>query len=960
MSPHVRSAARHLPVVLAVAVLMTVCLLAPAQAGQRYYDFQKKTLDNGLTVITLEDHSCPVVAVQVWYHVGSKNEDAERQGFAHMFEHMMFRGTDHVTGREYEEAIHRAGGWNNAYTAFDNTTYISVVPAHQLDLALWLEADRMAMLKIDDEIFYTERNVVEEERRQGTNAPYGRVPEKLLPAIFKKHPYRWTPIGSIPHLRETSIDELQKFWDKYYVPSNATLVIVGDVTHTKAQALAEKYFGWIPKMPKPAELAIKEPPQTEPREITISEKKGPIPLVGLLYRGVSQHDPDALALDMLMSILGGGESSRLYQDLVKERKMAEVAMAGSFTMEDDGLLGAGAALLPMKGDPQAVLAAMREHIERIKKEGVTERELTKVKNQALRGAVTGALSVSDKATLLGSYETLEDDAEKANQQFAEIRAVTREDVQRVANKYLVKERETVAQVKPSAGGMLKSMFGMGKEDDVDEGAEPATPPAENRVAQRGAPRDASLTPPTGYPMHPPLGQLDDSYPDLPTETYTLDNGLQVVVVPNHEVPFVTLTLGVLNGAWTEAKPGTASMAAGLITKGTESHTAAELAEELEFHAISLAGSAGMDVASVNASCVTDQFDHATQLMAEVVRTPTFPKEEFDIARNQTVMGLMMQAQQAEYQADRELRQRLYGKHPYARTATGEPDDLQALTVDDLKGWWGRFVRPENSVLYVAGDIQPGRALGTARKYFSDWQAATPVQKVELASIPVPAPTRIYLVDRPGSVQSQIRIGHVSVTRQSPDYFQGRLLSEIFGGSFISRLVTAIRHERGLTYGAGGGLSASRFAGQFTMSTFTKTPKTAEAIDVILQEIDKLRSSPVTDEELQIAQSHIIGSFAGDRETPQAVVRDLWLIKYAGLTADYLKRYLAGIKSATADDLLATAQRIIQRDKLTIVVVGNAAELKDALEKIAPVTVVPASGTKDEAQTGEPVALTPAA
>ena len=323
---------------------------AAAAAAERQYPFEQRTLPNGLRVITLEDFSCPKVAVQVWYHVGSKDEDPRRQGFAHMFEHMMFRGTDRLNSRDHFEFIRRTGGDCNAFTAFDNTTYVNELPSNQLELALWLEAERMVFLKIDDDSFYTERKVVEEERRLGTNAPYGKVPEQILPVLFTRHPYRWTPIGQIPHLRAATIDELAAFWSKFYVPNNATLVIVGAARHADAQKLAERYFGWIPRCPDPPHVAEREPPQTSPREARIAEEKGPVPIVGFVYRGVPLNHPDATALQMLMSIVGGGESSRLYQELVKKQKICQVALGGAFLAEDDGLCGAAAELRPLEAD----------------------------------------------------------------------------------------------------------------------------------------------------------------------------------------------------------------------------------------------------------------------------------------------------------------------------------------------------------------------------------------------------------------------------------------------------------------------------------------------------------------------------------------------------------------------------------------------------------------------------------
>ncbi len=922
-----------------IGIVLAILSVVPHSSlggEDRRYDFKRSKLDNGLTVVSLEDHSCPVVAVQVWYHVGSKDEQPDRQGFAHMFEHMMFRGTDKLGPEEHFEFIRRTGGDCNAFTAFDNTTYVNQLPSNQLEMALWLEAERMAFLKIDEESFHKERAVVEEERRMSSlNRPYGTVPEKLLAAIFKEHPYRWTPIGQIPHLRAATIDELQAFWDKYYVPRNATLVVVGEVKHDDVHRLAKRYFAWIPNMPQAAPVSIQEPPQTESRKITIPEKKGPAPIVGFVYRGVPTGHDDALPLQMLMSIVGGGESSRLYKDVVKEKKIAQVAVAGAFSMEDDGLMGAGTVLMPW-GDKQKVVDVMREHLQRVRTEPVTQRELDKVKNQLLAEEVQQSLTVESKASLLGEYQTIEDDADKANKQLDKIRAVTTDDLLRVAKKYLTPERETLAIVQPEFGSMLKSLLGI--TGDVDEGAAPVPKPEENRVAQRGGAR-AALQRPEGFPDKPPKAALLAAIPAIASEEKVLENGLKVVVVPNHEVPYVNMTLGILFGGWAEEKPGVATMAAQMITQGSAHHTAAELAEELEFNAIELSGSAGMDVASVFAGCVTDKFETAAKLLAEVVRTPTFPDSELEILRQQTLLGLMIQARTPEYVADRELRQRLYGSHPYSRTPTGEPSDVQAISTDDLKKWWGTLVRPDSAVLYVAGDVSSAKAFEVARQKLGDWKVEGEKPAPKMASIPEPSATHIYLVDRAGSVQSQIRVGHLGITRKQPEYFTGLVLSQVFGGSYSSRLNKAIRIEKGLTYGASGGFSASRFAGTFRVSTFTKTPTTAETLKVILSEIDRMRASPPEAEELDSAKSYMVGSFAGDRETPGQMVGDLWLIEYAGLSKDYFQKYLKGIRDSTADTVQNVAERFMQPDKLTIVVVGEAEKIKEDLERIAPVTVV---------------------
>ncbi|MCB9916694.1 MAG: insulinase family protein, partial [Planctomycetes bacterium] len=314
---------------LALAVPSLLAADAEIVRGNGRFAFEETTLENGLRVISLEDHSTPIVAVQLWYHVGSKDEQPERQGFAHMFEHMMFRGTDRLGPKDHFEYVRRTGGDCNAYTAFDQTVYVQEVPSNQLDMILWLEAERMAALKIDEGGFATERKVVEEERRLGLNRPYGMVLERVLDFVFTKHPYRWSPIGKIEHLRASTADDIQHFWDTYYVPNNATLVVVGDVTHAQVRELAQKRFGWIPRCPEPPRVTVVEPVDKGLRRLEISEESGPAPVGGIVFLTVPAGHPDALPLQMLMQILGGGESSRTYLSLVRRKEVAEIAGGGA-------------------------------------------------------------------------------------------------------------------------------------------------------------------------------------------------------------------------------------------------------------------------------------------------------------------------------------------------------------------------------------------------------------------------------------------------------------------------------------------------------------------------------------------------------------------------------------------------------------------------------------------------------
>jgi zinc protease len=909
------------------------------RADEKSFPFEEIVLDNGLRVISLEDFSCPIVAVQVWYHVGSKNEEPDRQGFAHMFEHMMFRGTDRLNETGHFDNIRKVGGECNAFTSFDQTVYVNEVPSNQLELVLWLEAERMAFLKIDEKGFYTERKVVEEELRMGQNRPYGRAPEKVLAAMYGDRPYAWTPGGQISHLRKAPIEELAAFWNTYYVPNNAALVVVGAVKHEDVQSLALKYFGWIPRCPDPKQPEFKPFATDKARPpIEIAEEKGPLPLIGCAYYTVGSDHPDSVALEVLMGVLGGGESSRIYVDIVKEQKIAQIAIGGAFSFEDSGIAGAGGVLLPLVGDKALLMKTIDKHIDQIVNEPITPSELDKMKNQLRRNEVTGTTTVASKADRLGNYAVLQGNTERVNRRLKEIEAVTVEDVQRVAKKYLVPNNRRDIRIEPSTGGMLKSLFGgSGSSKNNDEGPAPSEPTT-NRIVDRTGPK-AGATRPPGFPEKPPVAEPIDSIPEPEVAKKRLPNGLNVAVISNREVPMLTMVLGIRSGAWTEHKPGVAAMAMSMLSQGTKNRTAKQMAEVLESNAISLTGSAAMDTASISGSALADKAELAMELLADMARNPVFPKEEYNILSSQTLVSLAISTKTPEYLADREFRRRIYGDHPYARTETGEVADVRAIRVDDMQEWFASNVRPENCTLYLAGDINADTGFALAEKYLGDWNAEGDLNLPPLPALPEINETQILVYDRPGSEQSQIRVGHVSVGRTDPDYSKASVMSSILGGSFNSRLNKAIRVDKGLTYGARGGLAPRRFAGEFQISTFSKTVSTADTIQVILDVVKTMQEENPTDTELQDTKTFVTGSYAGSRETPEATISDLWLLETQSLPSNYQKILLGEVTKTTADQVRSVAEKLIHRQALMIVVVGEAEKIKADLERIAPVTVI---------------------
>jgi len=931
----------------ALAILVTMTRLGaaplPDDKKSERFAFRETKLENGLRVISLEDFSCPIVAVQVWYHVGSKDEAVDRNGFAHMFEHMMFRGTDRLGPTDHFDLIRGVGGSCNAYTSFDNTTYINVAPSNQLRLLLWLEAERMVALKIDEGGFQTERRVVEEERRMGLNRPYGSLPERVLAELFPSHPYRWSPIGNIPHLRAAAVDELQVFWDKFYVPNNAVLVVVGAVKHEEAAAAAKEYFGWIPRCPQPAKVPPIETPREGPIALKLQEKNGPVPIAAVGYYGPPAGHDDSAALEIFAQILGVGDSSRLHRRLVKEKKVAAFSMAMSFQLEHAGIFGAVAALSPF-GNAKKAIAALDAEIAEVIEKGVTEKELLKAKNNLLKSRVAQTLHIESKAQALGNAALILGDTKTVNHELDDIQKVTIADVQRVAKAYCVEKRRATMVVKPTILGMIGSILGAGgkKKGEGDGGAESAPVNESGRRVEATGPKSTAKRP-DGLPSAPPVATALRTIPKLPSESFRLDNGLEIVVVPDSEVPLVSIFAALPYGAATDPRdrPGTAAMACAMVTKGTKKRSAAQIADDLETYAIDVGGSADHDSSSVQVSALAGEFDRAIDNLAEVLREPTFPSDELKTFVGSALTGKRVQEKDPSYIASAEFDRVVYGAHPYARPDDGTAADMKRLTSDDLSAWWVKYARPDRMVIYVAGDVDTKHARDRIAKAFGEWKAPDgDAPNVELPEFPKPEKTKIYLVDLPGAHQSQIRVGHLTgIRRSSSEYADSTVLNQVFGGSFGARLNSTLRVEKGLTYGISGGFRWRPNGGAFGISTFTKTPKTAESVKVILGEIDRLLSEPPSSEEMGGACNFLTGSFARRRETPQAVLNDLWTIRSESLEENHFARYLEYVANSKSEGVAAVAKRHVKPSELAIVVVGEAKAVKDDLAKIAEVVVI---------------------
>lgn len=890
--------------------------LAMASAPGRWA-YREERIENGLRVLTMEDRRSPLVSVQVWFHVGSKDEDPQRQGFAHMFEHMMFRGTDRIGPQDHFRYLNRYGARINGYTSFDQTVYWEVLPAAQLDLALWLEAERLANLKINDEYFAAERNVVKEERRMRyLNRPYGRLYETLFAAAYKEHPYRWTPIGNIPHLNAATVEELREFFEKFYVPNNATLVVVGNVSHDEVMHKVRRYFGAIPRRPDPPRVTVTEAPVTSPRRVEIADR-APSPRVVIVWHTPSARDPDSLALELLSRILSSGQSSRLYRQLVQGKELAVSVFASAETLEQSGLFMLSAILKPqvsIEAGEEALLSEIRGLLEK----GIEPAEMEKARNQTLAEYVRRGETVQGRSDLLGYAAVILGDPERVNTDLEQTRALTAEQVLDVARRVLKEKSRVTLVIRPDPNPPV----------DAEEDTEA---PKEKPIPDLPRPKEM----PAGEPPKP----VQLTCPDL----RQLDNGLRVAVFTDHSSPSLNVSLNLLAGAANDPAPaaGLAFVTTSVLRRGTARHSGDELAEMIDSHGMSVSEYVDHYESAVRFWTLSEHAALACRILAEIVREPVFPEREVANFVERSIARERIEDQNPETIAVRTLDRALFGEHPLSRPAGGTSGSLENISRERVAEFHKQFFAPDAATLIFAGDITTERAVALAQECFGSWSGQA--RKTTAPPVPQSNGTRVLLVDRPSASQSEIRVGQVvPVSRKDSDYAAARLLSMAFGESFSSRIGRVLRIEKGLTYGARGYYDVEGDTASFRVSTFTRTEKTTEAIEAALAEVRRLGDADPSEEELAQARDQLIGGFQVGLETPLQVAARWWDLIVWGLPERWYDEYqkaILGVNDPSA--LRNVAKRTIDPGKLTIVVVGSGSALREDLGRIAPVQSAPA-------------------
>ena len=909
---------------------------APAAASVKPIAFTERTLANGLRVYAIHDPSTANVSVNVWYDVGSKDDPQGRSGFAHMFEHLMFKATRNLVPEQMDRLTEDVGGYNNASTADDYTNYFEVVPANHLQRLLFAEADRMASLVVEPKTFASERDVVKEELRLRVLAqPYGKLFYLYFPEIsYSKHPYARPGIGSIEDLESASIEDVRAFHATYYRPDNAILVVAGNFDPAELTKWVDQYFAPIAEPDRPIpRVDVKEPLRTAATHHVVYEPNTPLPAVLISYPLPPDNSPDTPALTVLNAILSMGESSRLYHDLVYRDQLAQSADTFLDTKQQGGALALYAIMAGGKSAADGE-AALRKEIARLRDEPVTAAELAEAKNQIVTAAIQSRETAAGKANTIASSVIIDGDPRAADKQLAAIARVTPADIQRVAQKYLAEAHSAAlrylpAEAKPA--GVTGDTIAV--PDTVVTA--PLTAPAEIEIVTPAPAGERVLPPAPGAPVEVAI----------PTPVaVTLANGMHLITVEKHDLPLVTAAVvSEGGGALDPAKrAGLASLTAELLTKGTKTRSATEIANQIESLGGSIGSGADWDGSSVAITVTSDQLAPALGILADVTQHPAFAAEELERARAQAIDAATVQMKDPMALAGMVASNAVFGAAPYGHVLSGTPTSLAAITRGEITAAYADTWRPDDTTLLMVGDITPAAAKALAEQRFGAWASAAPAAaaKAERAAYPKP---RVVVVDFPGAGQAGVVVGRPALARDDPRYYAAQVANAVLGVGFSSRLNQEIRIKRGLSYGAGSGMPGRRLVGPLVAQTQTKNPSAAEVVSLIVGEMEKLDAAPVPEAELTSRKAVLVGAFGRAVETTGGLADILGDYVVEGVPLAELGRFSGDINTVSAEAVQTAAAQLFDPHAASIVVVGDSRLFIDDLRKAYPdLELIPAS------------------
>ena len=885
---------------LAVASFL---LSVSADAQDVDINFTEYTLGNGLRLVVHEDNKAPIVAVNVWYHVGAKNEKPGKTGFAHLFEHLMFNGTENFDD-EYFKPFELVGATNmNGTTNFDRTNYFQNVPKTALDMALWMESDRMGHLlgAVTQEKLDKQRGVVQNEKRQGDNQPYGKVFYNILAGVYPDgHPYATHIIGSMEDLDAASLEDVHEWFRTYYGPNNAVIVVAGDVVPEEVHEKVEHYFDDIPPGPP---IAKKEKwiVKLDRDKREVMQDRVPQARLYKVWGGPSLTEEDNDLLNIAGDVLASGKNSRLFERLVYNDQIATSAQAGMIGNEIGDLFLTSVTVQP-GGDLQDVEQAVNEEIEKLLTNGITNDELERVKTQRRSAYVRGLESVGGfggKSDVLAANAVYEGDPGAYRKTLARLEAATTEDVEAAARRWL------------SAGAYHLEVHPFPE------------------VAATGTGADRSSVPDTS------------TFPEVKFTEFERDflaNGMELIVARRSAVPVVNIRMSLDAGYASDqfGELGTSSLAMTMLDEGTKSRSSLEISDELARLGARFNAGADIDASTVGISALKENLDASLDIFADIILHPSFPENELERLRRMRIARIQQEKTQPVRLAIRVFPKLLYGAgHSYSMplTGSGTEKSVNRISRDSLVDYHRTWFRPNNATMIVAGDTSMAEMKPKLERLFRKWEAGTTPAK-NVADVSLRDAEQVYLIDRPGSEQSIIIAGNIAPAVSDGNEIAVETMNEIIGGSFTSRINMNLREDKAWSYGARTLLLDTKAQRPFIAYAPVQTDKTMESMAEIKRElVEYLGDSPATAEEINKVKSNNTLSLPGRWETASAVLRDIGEIVTYDLPDDYWDTYADSVRNVSAAQIGEAAEAVIKPDNLIWVVVGDREKIESRVREL---------------------------
>ena len=876
-------------------------------------EYDTFTLNNGLTVVVHEDRKVPMVAVNVWYHVGSKNEKVGKTGFAHLFEHLMFNGTENYNA-EYFEPFEKIGATDqNGTTNNDRTNYFQNVPTNALDLALWMESERMGHILnvIDQEKLDEQRGVVQNEKRQGENQPYGQVFNAIGKAVFPKgHPYSWSVIGSMEDLNAATLDDVKEWFETYYGPTNAVIALAGDIDLETAKIKVQEYFGDIqagPPLTKPKKWIAKRTEQT--REVM--EDNVPQTRIYKVWNVPEDGTAEAQALDLASSTLAGSKNSPLYQELVYKTGLATGVSAFYYGREIAGLFIISATVAPGQ-DVNEVENVIDATLQKYLKTGPNSKLLKNTKTSTIAGLTNGLQRIGGfggKSDILATYQTLYGDAGAFKKILAMYLDTSSNDVKKAANKWL------------SSGDYVLTIV----------------PAAKTSVVESLVDRSKGIP----YPTE----KLSYSFPTI--KSAILENGSKLVLAERNDLPLVQLEIVFNNGYAIESdnELGLVNFTMSMVDEGTDKYNSLEFAEMQESLGSGIGFGSSIDTTYASMSSLKVNLEKTLDLFKEGLLNPTFPQVELDKVKKRWLAGIDQELNSPASMANREIRTLVYGSgHPYAKaSSSGVKNTVENFTREDLQGMYAKLTNPNDATFIVTGDISLADATELLNKKFSNWKSPDKaIAQVDLFNVNDQASPRVFLIDKPGAIQSYILAAQLLPPTNSDDDILIDYMNYAIAGSFTSRLNMNLREDKSWSYGVRTSTGYSQGQRLMRMTAPVQTDKTAPAITEILREYNEyINSSPINEEELSKIKNARTLRLPGQYETLGALLGGIEDIVKYNRDFDYLDTIADKRNSIKLEDVQSATTKYLDTNKWTWVIVGDLNEIENPVRdlNIGPVKVI---------------------